>query len=171
LPVKYEQWDELDREGAFVHVPDVEPAQVSHLAKAYVRKRLGPEAKVVTASTPRGTFVAVAYLPTVVATPEPRTQAPEPPAKTKRQQEQEQRAEQRARLAAEKEVENRKLAVAGRRNVLKDVKGLAAWSPGMSSEEKAAREDRWARAKEAGASEAELEDILNGEDGDDDEEA
>lgn len=167
MPVKYEQWDELDREGAYVYVPGVEPAQISHLAKAYVRKRLGPEAKVVTASTPRGAFVAVAYLPTVVATPEPRTQTPEPPTKTKRQQEQEAKAEERRQKDAEREEENRKAAAAGRKAILRDVDGHAAWNEGLSSEERANRQDRWARAKEAGASKQQLEDILMGEDNDD----
>jgi hypothetical protein len=105
VPVKYDQWDRLDREGAYVHVPGVEPSQVSHLAKAYVRKRLGPEAKVVTASTPRGTYVAVVYVPTVVVAPEPRPEAPSRPL-TKRDQLAEDRAARREREDRELEERN-----------------------------------------------------------------
>lgn len=161
------KWGQLRERGNWVHHPDTLVNQVARLAKKYVERNLPPGSQVTTVTVPDGTVTFLSYVPPTVVE-EPRTQTPEPPAKTKRQLEQEAKAEERRQKDAEREEENRKAAVAGRKAILKDVEGHAVWHEDLSSEERAHRQDRWARAKENGASAQRLEDILTGDDGDED---
>lgn len=161
-------WERLQEVGHFVLCEGKTAKQVSSAAKIYVEKHLSPEAQIAAVSTPVGALVFLAYVPKRAEDPPPQPAVVEPPAKTKRQQEQEAKAEERRQIAAEKEAEKRKLAAAGIRNILKNVKGHAAWNIDLSSEEKSRREERWAEAEAAGASDEELEDILTGADGHED---
>jgi hypothetical protein len=77
---KFDQWDRLQAPGQHVVVPGVRPMQVSKLAKANVRRRLGPRAVVVTAYIEEidSTFVALAYVPsTIQAKPQSTSSLPE----------------------------------------------------------------------------------------------
>lgn len=68
---KFDQFDRLQAPGQYVVVAGVRPLQVSKLAKANVRRRLGPRAVVVSAYIEEidSTFVALAYVPTSAPVP------------------------------------------------------------------------------------------------------
>lgn len=155
MPVKYEQWDELDREGAYVYVPGVEPAQISHLAKAYVRKRLGPEAKVVTSSTPRGAFVAVAYLPTVVEDTRPGVTYVQPRPPTQRELDKRAKDQERREREMEERNERADTLARSRSKIASDSAGFPAWKRNLTPEEieAAAKADRHAARVQAAISE------------------
>lgn len=55
-------WTPLREVGDFVVVPDVNPRQVSPLAKSYLQRHLGTEVLLATRSTPAGAFVALAHV-------------------------------------------------------------------------------------------------------------
>lgn len=60
-------WHNLKKQGDWIVIEDLEPIKIRTTVAAYIRRRFGPDAIVMTRQIPTGTIVVLAYVPPVIA--------------------------------------------------------------------------------------------------------